>query len=250
MPRFIRKNLQGIEFVHVTTHGIDDKHIYKSLKEKRVIRKLILENQAEFNIHLIAYCIMDNHLHLLINLKNPKDLSRYMHKINTSYAIFYNEENNRRGYVYKDRFYSQIIKNKGHLIRAIIYIHNNPVKAKICDNAKEYKFSSYYDILYRDWRNVEEIFENKNQYITSHTKTVNNILYSSEFEKVSLADAKRIFDKYLKGNKLEREQLKVQREKLYEICKELKEIYKVTYRDLEKITGIGRETIRRLLIKA
>lgn len=249
MPKFIRKNLQGTEFVHVTTHGIDDKYIYESTREKKEIRKLILENQEEFNITIMSYCIMNNHLHLLIKFKNPEDLSRYMHKVNTSYAIYYNKQHERVGYVYKDRFYSQIIKDRMHLINAIVYIHNNPVKAKICDTAKKYEFSSYQDILNGKSKEAMSLFDSKNQYIEAHIKKDNTILCSVDFEKVTLEEAKEIFDRYLKNNRLDGELIKEQKEKLYEICKELKQIYKITYRDLEKITGVGRETIRRLLIK-
>ena len=249
MPKFIRKNLQGIEFVHVTTHGIDDKYIYESTREKKEIRKLILQNQEEFNITIMSYCIMNNHLHLLIKFKNPEDLSEYMHKVNTSYAIYYNKQHERSGYVYKDRFYSQIIKDRMHLINAIVYIHNNPVKARICDTAQKYEFSSYQDILNGKSKETMSLFRSKNQYIEAHMKKDNTILCLVDFEKVSLEEAKEIFDKYLKNNRLDEELIKEKKEKLYEICKELKEIYKITYRDLEKITGVGRETIRRLLIK-
>lgn len=249
MPRFIRNKLQGIEFAHVTTHGIDDKYIYKTTREKREIRKLILDNQEKFNINIISYCIMNNHLHLLMKFKNPEDLSKYMHKVNTLYAIYYNKQHKRVGYVYKDRFYSQIIRDKNHLINAIIYIHNNPVKAKICDNAKKYEFSSYNDILNYKWKNMIDIFYSKDEYIESHVKRNNNVLYSLDFEKITLEEAEEIFNRYLNDNRLDKETLKKQKEDLYEICKNLKESYKITYRDLEKITGVGRETIRRLLIK-
>lgn len=249
MPKFIRKNLKGIEFVHVTTHGIDDKYIYESTREKKEIRKLILQNQEEFNITIMSYCIMNNHLHLLIKFKNPEDLSGYMHKVNTSYAIYYNKQHERVGYVYKNRFYSQIIKDRMHLINAIVYIHNNPVKAKICDTAKKYEFSSYQDILNGKSKETMSLFHSKNQYIEVHMKKDNTILCSVNFEKITLEEAKEIFDRYLKNNRLDGELIKEQKEKLYDICKELKQIYKITYRDLEKITGVGRETIRRLLIK-
>ncbi len=249
MPKFIRKNLQGIEFVHVTTHGIDDKFIYKNTKEKREIKKLILENQKEYNINLMSYCIMDNHLHLLIKFKSPEDLSGYMHKVNTSYAIYYNKQHERVGYVYKDRFYSQIIKDRMHLMNAIVYIHNNPVKAKICDSAEKYEFSSYQDILNGKSKEAINLFASKDEYIKTHMQSNNTILYSLDFEKVTEEEAEEIFDRYLKNNKLDKEMMKEQKEKLYEICKELKEIYKMTYRELEKITGVGRETIRRLFMK-
>lgn len=244
MPKFIRKNLQGMKLVHVTTHGIDDKNIYGNTQEKREVRKLILENQEKFNINIMSYCIMNNHLHLLIKFEKPEDLSGYMHKINTSYAIYYNKRHKRVGYVYKDRFYSQIIKDRTHLINAIVYIHNNPVKAKICDNAKKYEFSSYYDILNGKGKETIKLFGCKNQYIEAHMNS-----YPINFEKVTIQEAEEIFNRYLENNKLDKETLKKQKEKSYEICKELKEIYKTSYRDLEKITGLGRETIRRLLIK-
>lgn len=248
MPKFIRRNLKGIEFVHITTHGIDDKYIYETTKEKREIRKLILENQKKFKVNLIAYCIMNNHLHLLINFKNSEDLSKYMHKINTSYGIYYNKNHKRKGYVYKDRFYSQIIKNRKHLINAIIYIHNNPVKANICDNAKDYEFSSYNDILNGKLINTTTMFNSKDEYIKSHVEN-NNIKSTSYFEKITLEDAKKVLNIYLKNKGLDKEMLKKRRDDLYEICKELKEEYKVTYRELEKVIGIGRETIRRILTK-
>ena len=192
---------------------------------------------------------MDNHLHLLIKFKNPEDLSAYMHKVNTSYAIYYNKQHGRAGYVYKDRFYSQIIKDRMHLINAIVYIHNNPVKAKICDTAKKYEFSSYQGILNGKSKEAMNLFHSKNQYIEAHMKKDNNILYSVDFERVTLREAEQIFHRYLNNNKLNQETIKEKRENLYEICKELKGIYKITYRDLEEITGVGRETIRRLLIK-
>ena len=248
MPKFIRNNLQGMEFVHVTTHGIDDKFIYESTREKREIKKLILQNQKEYNITLMSHCIMDNHLHLLIKFKNPEDLSGYMHKVNTSYAIYYNKQHERVGYVYKDRFYSQIIRDRMHLRNAIVYIHNNPVKSKICDSAEKYQFSSYQDILNGKSKETMSLFASKNEYIKAHMQSDNAILYLLDFEKVTWKEAEEIFDRYLKNNKLDKEMIKVQKEKLYEICKELKEIYKMTYRELEKITGVGRETIRRLLI--
>lgn len=249
MPKFIRKNLKGIEFVHVTTHGIDNKYIYRTTKEKREIKKLILENQEKFKVNIIAYCIMDNHLHLLIKFDDPENLSNYMHKVNTCYGIYYNKNYKRTGYVNKDRFYSQIITDRKHLMNAIIYIHNNPVKAKICDNAKEYKFSSYNDILNKKFGNTIEMFDSKKQYIKAHIRNASNIIYSLDFEKVTIEEAEEILNIYLKKNKLDKEMLKNQKENLYEICKELKDIYKITYRDLEKITEVGRETIRRLLTK-
>jgi len=247
MPRFARKNLEGIEYIHITTHGIAEEFIYEKTNEKKEIRKLILENQEKFNINVIAHCIMDNHLHLIIKFKETKDLSNYMHQINTSYAIYYNKRHNRQGYVYKGRFHSQIIKNENHLRNAIIYIHNNPVKAGICNKADEYEFNSYTNF----WKENEEIniFTSKKQYEEMHYRKDVQLEYLSDFEKVSNEDARLVFIEYLDKEHITIDELKENKEKLYEICDILKNKYKVSYRDLESITEIGREKIRRILIK-
>ena len=247
MPKFIRNNLNGTEYVHVTTHGIAKEYIYEKTNEKEEIRKLILENQEKFNINIIAYCIMSNHLHILIKFKEQRDLSNYMHKINTSYAIYYNKRHNRQGYVYKDRFHTQIIKNINHLRNAVIYIHNNPVKAQICSKAKDYKFSSYVSYWKDRKNNVIQIFESKKQYKEMHDNDDIQIECISDFEEISNEDINIILIEYLRKKNITIDELKEDKEKLFEICSILKIKYKVPYRELENIIKVSREKIRRLI---
>lgn len=248
MPRYARKSLEGIGYVHVTTHGIAEEFIYEKTNEKEKIRKLILENQEKFNINVIVHCIMDNHLHLIIKFKETKDLSNYMHKVNTSYAIYYNKEHNRHGYVYKNRFHSQIIKNENHLRNAIIYVHNNPVKAKICNKPDEYKFNSYMNF----WEENKEmnIFASKEQYEEMHYRNDIQLEYLSDFEKVSNEDTRLILIEYLDKKNITIEELQKDKQKLYEFCNICKIQYKISNRDLEKITKVNREKIRRILMKS
>lgn len=249
MPKFIRKNLIGIKYVHITTHGISEEYIYEDVNEKRKIRRLILENQKEFNINVIAFCIMSNHLHLLIQFKEPKDLSMYMHKINTIYAIYYNKKHNRTGYVYKDRFHSQIIMDIKHLQNAIVYIHNNPVKAKICSKVNEYEFSSYSNFWKDKKKEATYIFYSQNYYNKIHNRNDSKIEYISNFEKISEEDARGILEEYLNSKHITIEDLKKDKKKLYEICSILRNDYKVSYRKLEKVIQIGREALRRVMAK-
>ena len=249
MPKFIRKNLTGKKYVHITTHGISEEYIYEDINEKRKIRKLILENQEKFNINVISFCIMSNHLHLLIKFNQPKDLSMYMHKINTIYAIYYNKKHNRTGYVYKDRFHSQIIKDIKHLQNAIVYIHNNPVKAKICNKVDEYEFSSYLNFWEEKQEEAINIFYSQDYYNKIHNRNDYEVEYISNFEKISEEDAKEILKEYLSKKNITIEELKENKENLYEICNILRNDYKVSYRKLEKIIEIGREAIRRVMAK-
>ena len=81
---------------------------------------------------------MNNHVHIVI--KQGKDeISRIMKRINTSYATYYNKKYERVGHVFQDRYKSEaIIGSERYLLTAIRYIHNNPVKAGICEDVSQF----------------------------------------------------------------------------------------------------------------
>ena len=158
MPRLARKLLNG-KFFHITVKGINGDYIFQENIDKNEYLKLLKEKS---NIDILAYCIMDNHAHILIKTENVDEMSKYMKKVNTSYALYYNKKNMREGYVFKNRFFSQQIEDKKHLFSCIVYIHKNPVKANIVRNMESYKFSSYNDyfgINHRNLINNENIFK-------------------------------------------------------------------------------------------
>ena len=153
MPRIARKDLESTYF-HVISQGIEKKYIFeKEIYKKRYLQLLYKESE-NFEIKIIAYCIMDNHVHLLINVEKIETMSKFMHKVNFMYAQYYNfMENNRKGYVFRNRFVSEPICDEFHLLNCIIYIHNNPVKAKMVKYAYQYKYSSYNIFLTKNEEN-------------------------------------------------------------------------------------------------
>ena len=96
----------------------------------------------ECNVQLLAYCIMDNHAHLLLYAEKIEDMSKFMHFVNSSYSNYYNKVNNRVGYVFRDRYKSEPIYKEQYLLNCINYIHMNPVQAGIIKEAEKYKYSS------------------------------------------------------------------------------------------------------------
>ena len=107
----------------------------------------MFQKLKEFKVKLVAYCIMNNHVHILLHSENFEELGKYMQKVNTSYSQFYNELNNRVGHVFRNRYQSQPILNQEHLYHCLAYIHNNPVKAGMVNNPGDYRYSSYNDFI-------------------------------------------------------------------------------------------------------
>lgn len=146
MPRFPRKSFETL-FFHIIVQGINKEYIFYQDEHIKKYRKLLLDNSNKYNITLISYCIMNNHAHILLNVNNIDDMSKYMKSINTSYAKYYNKYENRVGFVFRNRFESEPIYEENYLLNCIAYIHNNPVKAGMVISPRDYPFSSYNDYL-------------------------------------------------------------------------------------------------------
>ena len=161
MPRSIRK-LSETKTYHAMICGNERKNIFCDDEDKRKFIELLCKIKGYFlegdrispreHPHLLgneakkfsiyAYCLMDNHAHLLINEGEDK-ISRIMKRINTSYAYYFNKRYGRIGHLFQDRFKSEAIENDAQLFAAVRYIHNNPVKAKIVPDPTLYNWSSY-----------------------------------------------------------------------------------------------------------
>ena len=147
MPRRARK-YNETNFFHIIVQGINKEYIFNNERYIRQYLKFLFKYRENTNIEIIAYCIMNNHAHLLLYTEKIDEMSKYMHKVNTGYAKYYNFMcNNRVGYVFRDRYVSEPIQNERYLIKCINYIHYNPVKADMVKHCKDYKYSSYNEFM-------------------------------------------------------------------------------------------------------
>jgi len=160
---------------HIMIRGINKEKIFKNEIYKTKILEIIKEIKDEIEFFIIAYCIMDNHMHLLIQA-DEDNLATVMKKINVKYAMYYNRLEKRYGYVFQGRFRSEAVEDDRYMLGVIRYIHNNPVKAKISKNISEYKWSSAKDYLNENTdiindnypNEVLRLFNNKNEFMQFH----------------------------------------------------------------------------------
>lgn len=146
MPRPIRlKSETGI--YHVMARGNRRKNIFHDDEDKNRFINILVQKKKDDKFTLLAFCIMDNHYHLLIR-EEKESLSSIMKMINSTYAVYYNNKYEGIGHVFQDRFRSEAIHNDAYLLNVTRYIHNNPKKAGIVLNCKDYPWSSYQNYIY------------------------------------------------------------------------------------------------------
>ena len=139
MPRTARiKSVSG--YYHVIARGIGKQVLFEDDEDHLFFLKMLKTYVSEGALSVIAFCLMENHVHLL--MKVDDGLDRIMQKLQSTYAAYYNKKYDRSGHLYQDRYRSKPIESDLYLLTAVRYIHNNPAKAGIC-SADRYRWSSW-----------------------------------------------------------------------------------------------------------
>ena len=138
--RRARITYQGA-FHHAMNRGIEGRNIFQKKKYKEKFLELLVSKKERLKIRIFSYCIMDNHYHLVVENSSGR-MSEFFKQLNSQYATFFRTQVGGKGYVFQDRFNSTLIQDDSYLQQAIAYILRNPVRAGICSNAYDYKWSS------------------------------------------------------------------------------------------------------------
>lgn len=140
MPR-TKRTKSNTDIYHIMSRSIEKKLLFEEEGDYLKYLTLLSEAKQKFNLKIYAYCLMSNHIHLIMKIPF-ENISKMMKWLNSSYALFFNTKYERLGYVFADRFRSEAIVTSDYMWECIRYIHQNPTKAGICQSIYEYKFSS------------------------------------------------------------------------------------------------------------
>ena len=141
MPRHQRKR-SNTGYYHAIIRGNEKRSIFLDDQDKYRFTDILYNKRQQDNFYLHAFCLMDNHVHLMIS-EGREDISTFMKRIMVSYVFYFNNKYNRSGHLFQDRFRSETVEDDSYLISLARYIHQNPVKAKMVKSPDEYKWSSY-----------------------------------------------------------------------------------------------------------
>ena len=263
MPRHARSICEtGI--YHVMLRGNERKKIFLDEYDRSRFINTTFDKISEENSEIYAYCLMSNHVHLLIGEFN-NNLSRLMKRINVSYVYYFNKKYKRIGHLFQDRFKSENVDNEPYMLEVIRYIHNNPVKAGIVRNPRDYKWSSYNDYITTNMMSKlsvdkvldlfgENTLDSLEQFIDFSNKPSNieiieyddKTLIEKRQEKILSASC--VLRDYLFKNGIKDKDLinDGNSEFRIEIIKKLKQKYDLSIRQMEEVTGIGRSTVAKV----
>lgn len=247
-------------YYHVMMRGNNKEMIFEKVAEKEYFLDQLQFQVDEGNIIIVSYCIMDNHVHLLINADIGL-MSEALKWINIKFATRYNYKYERVGHVFQGRYKSEIINNENYLLQAMRYIHNNPVVAKMVSGASEYKWSSYNNYLSQNDKIISpeekqfimDMFSKSlDQFKKFHLEEETNefLEISCDIEKQREERAVKIINKYLEIHEIkDYDGLSDDKEVLEELVMDLVKNSKLSHRRISELLGISRGKIHRIAKK-
>lgn len=127
-------------FYHIINRGRNRENIFHNKADFLLFLEIIKKSHIKFEVVIHAYCLMDNHYHLL--LETPQgNLSQVMHYIGSSYVQEYNRRKGCDGSLFKGRYKAILVDKDSYLLALNRYIHRNPIK--MVRDLKNYQWSSY-----------------------------------------------------------------------------------------------------------
>jgi len=145
MPRHARrKSKTGI--YHVILRGTNRQIIFEDKEDNDKAIEILSKYRAICGYRLFAYCLMGNHIHLLIKTEK-EDIDLIVKRIACNYVYWYNLKYRRIGSLFQDRYKSETVESDRYLLAVLRYIHQNPLKAGLCKEISDYKYSSYGDYI-------------------------------------------------------------------------------------------------------
>ena len=136
---------------HVTVRGVERRPIFKDVEDRERFLVQLADSVEQYGARLYLYCLMPNHVHLLIETPNG-NLSAFMQRLQTAYTVYFNRRHRRAGHLMQGRFGAQLVQGDAYMLNLSRYIHLNPIFVGSLANRpmrerirvlRQYRWSSY-----------------------------------------------------------------------------------------------------------
>jgi putative transposase len=141
MPRIARAVAGGYPH-HVIQRGNNREQVFLDKKDREKYLSLLKKYSDKCKSRILVYCLMTNHIHLLIKPHEEISLCKMMQGVTLCYTQYVNRKYKRTGRLWESRYYSCIVEKEKYLWAVARYIEQNPVRAKMVAEARDYTYSS------------------------------------------------------------------------------------------------------------
>lgn len=252
MPRYARGRSQSGVY-HIMFRGINRQAIFEDDEDIQRLLETLARYKEICKYELYAYCIMSNHVHLLMK-ETEVPISNVIKRISGSYVYWYNKKYERCGHLFQERYKSEAVDNDEYFLTVLRYIHQNPIKAGIVKDIQEYKWSSYNEYI-KESEIVDKEFTLK--MFSCDIKKALELFSKFNYQKncdTCLEDEDKIWvsdselKERLKGlgvvNIIDFREL--EKGKRNELIRKLKSIEGATTRQISRVTGVSKSVINRI----
>lgn len=142
MPRTARITLENACY-HIITRGNQKQLVFSDSRDYEEYLSILTKYKKRYKFKLYCFCLMPNHIHLIIQVADPDDLNKIMCGLNLSYTLYFNDRYRKVGHLWQDRFKSKVIEKGAYLLECINYIETNPIRASLVSKLSQYPWNSY-----------------------------------------------------------------------------------------------------------
>lgn len=253
MPRRAReKSDSGV--YHIMLRGINRQNLFEDNQDRERFINTIQYYKTISNYRIYGYCLMNNHIHLLLR-ETDEPISNAVKRISSSYVYWYNQKYGRCGHLFQERFRSEAVETDTYFLTVLRYIHQNPIKAGITNDIKQFMWSSYQDYV-ETTTMVADIDFALDLFSTNRVKAEELFrIFTNEgnddrcldyTERKNLSDGNvRMFLSNL-GVTSVNELQRLEKEQRNDVLREMIRISGASTRQLARITGISKSVIDRM----
>jgi putative transposase len=126
---------------HVTQRGVGRQRVFYTQRDRQVYLGLLAEQARLAGVRVLAYCLMSNHIHLVVVPERAGSMALCLQRVHGRYAQYLNARRRRSGHLWQNRFFSCPLDER-HLWTALRYVEQNPVRAGMVVDAAGYRWSS------------------------------------------------------------------------------------------------------------
>lgn len=247
-----QKSKSGI--YHVLLRGINRQVIFEDHEDRLKFLECLTYYKTLCSYKLYGYCLMDNHVHLLIH-EREAEIASIMKKIGVRYVAWFNRKYDRCGHLFQDRFQSESVENDTYLLVVLRYIHQNSLKAGLVRSLRDDQYSSYSEYLEQkqlvDSEDILGMFSTnpkqaEEMFIQFMKASSHHDVCLELKERLALKDedARKLIQNKARIETLQELQAmdKVERDAL---LKGIKEIQGLSTRQIARLTGISQSVIAR-----